>query len=38
MTQELWTAVDEYLGEMLVKQDSSLSAAVAASDAGGGAV
>lgn len=35
MTQELWTSVDEYLGQMLVKQDESLDAAVAASDAGG---
>jgi predicted O-methyltransferase YrrM len=35
MTQELWTSVDDYIGEMLVKQDASLDAAVAASDAGG---
>jgi predicted O-methyltransferase YrrM len=35
MTQELWTSVDDYIGEMLVRQDASLDAAVAASDAGG---
>jgi predicted O-methyltransferase YrrM len=35
MTQDLWTSVDDYIGEMLVKQDASLDAVVAASDAGG---
>lgn len=35
MTPELWTSVDDYISEMLVKQDSSLRAAVSASDAAG---
>ncbi len=35
MTQELWTKVDDYLGEILVRQDRHLSDAVAASDAAG---
>lgn len=35
MSQELWTSVDNYLGEVLVRQDQHLSDAVAASDAAG---
>lgn len=35
MTQELWTSVDEYLGDVLVRQDKHLDYAVAASDAAG---
>lgn len=35
MSQELWTSVDEYLGDVLVKQDKHLDDAVAASDAAG---
>ncbi|MEO8577217.1 MAG: O-methyltransferase [Gemmatimonadales bacterium] len=35
MSQELWTSVDTYLGEVLVRQDQHLSDAVAASDAAG---
>jgi len=35
MTQELWTSVDEYLGDVLVRQDKHLDDAVAASDAAG---
>jgi predicted O-methyltransferase YrrM len=35
MTQELWTSVDEYLTDVLVKPDAALNDAVAASDAGG---
>jgi len=35
MSQELWTSVDNYLGEVLVRQDRHLDNAVAASDAAG---
>ncbi len=35
MTQELWTSVDAYLTDTLVRQDQHLDNAVAASDAGG---
>lgn len=35
MSQELWTSVDNYLGEVLVRQDRHLDDAVAASDAAG---
>ena len=35
MSQELWTSVDNYLGEVLVRQDRHLDEAVAASDAAG---
>ena len=35
MRQELWTSVDNYLGEVLVRQDRHLDNAVAASEAAG---
>lgn len=35
MSQELWTSVDNYLGDVLVHQDRDLENAVAASDAAG---
>ena len=35
MSQELWTSVDKYLGDVLVRQDKHLDDAVAASDAAG---
>ena len=35
MSQELWTSVDDYLGDVLVRQDKHLDDAVAASDAAG---
>jgi predicted O-methyltransferase YrrM len=35
MSQDIWTSVDSYLGEVLVRQDRHLDAAVAASDAAG---
>lgn len=35
MSQELWTSVDAYLGDVLVRQDKHLDDAVAASDAAG---
>ena len=35
MSQELWTSVDNYLSEVLVRQDKHLDDAVAASDAAG---
>lgn len=35
MSQDLWTAVDAYIAERLLPQDSALEAAVAASDAAG---
>ncbi|HEX2723905.1 MAG TPA: class I SAM-dependent methyltransferase, partial [Gemmatimonadaceae bacterium] len=35
MSQELWSAVDEYLSDVLVNQDDDLDAAVRASDKAG---
>ena len=35
MTTELWTAVDEYIGEMLLGHDSVLEEAIRASDEAG---
>ena len=35
MTEELWTAVDRYLGDLLAPDDPALEAALAASAAAG---
>jgi predicted O-methyltransferase YrrM len=35
MTREIWTAVDRYIGEVLVRQDSALEAALSASATAG---
>ena len=35
MTEELWTAVDRYITELLVRPDPALDAALAASEAAG---